>query len=122
MLSAMSSPESIRSVGTQRLWMEAPTRADWWLGVGRADDCGLDPVREAGGRAGPVEGPVVGTDDLHPLAEVPEKDAAAAGGAGGGRHEVAALEQLVAAQLRQITLDIGEVHVWAGHQPVEVVH
>jgi hypothetical protein len=29
---AMSSPESIRSVGTQRLWMEAPTRADWWLG------------------------------------------------------------------------------------------
>jgi hypothetical protein len=29
----VSSPESIRSVGTQRLWIEAPTRTDWWLGL-----------------------------------------------------------------------------------------
>lgn len=30
---ANSSPESIRRVGTQRLWMLAPTRADWWAGL-----------------------------------------------------------------------------------------
>lgn len=28
-MSATSSPESMRSVGTQRLWIDAPTRADW---------------------------------------------------------------------------------------------
>ena len=30
---ARSSPESRRSVGTQRLWIDAPTRADWWEGL-----------------------------------------------------------------------------------------
>ena len=29
---ARSSPESMRSVGTHRLWIDAPTRADWCEG------------------------------------------------------------------------------------------
>jgi hypothetical protein len=28
-----SSPESTRSVGIHRLWIDAPTRADWWVGL-----------------------------------------------------------------------------------------
>ena len=30
---ASSSPESMRSVGIQRLWIDAPTRADWCAGL-----------------------------------------------------------------------------------------
>jgi predicted enzyme related to lactoylglutathione lyase len=62
-----------------------------------------------------VERAIVRRANLHPLAEVPQEDAPPSRGASRCRYEVPALEQLIAAQLDQVVLNISQSQIRTGY-------